>query len=101
MKKLLVSLIMFTACGDSQNRAVVMVQSQAPKATCISTKLGTLEIAKCDVPGKDKVTPFLAVYDTALTQAFQVYPLEQEKKEAPAPTPPPGEGSGAAAPAPQ
>lgn len=57
----------------------------------MSTRLGTLEVAKCDVPGKDKVVPYLVVYDTTLAQAFQAYPLE---KEAPVAAPPYA-GSGA------
>jgi hypothetical protein len=89
MKKLLF-IVALAACGNESNRAVVMVQAQVPKAKCVSTILGNLEIAKCDVPGKDKVVPFIAIYGTELSQTFQVYPLEQEKKpEAPpAPTPP-------------
>lgn len=102
MKKLLLLTITLAACSKSDNRAVVMVQAQASKAKCVSATLGNTEVAKCDVPGKDKVVPFIAVYDTNLTQPFQVYPLEQPAKEASPATPPaaPGAGSGANVPTP-
>lgn len=103
MNKLIIFIpILFaTACGKTEtNRAVVMVQAQAAKATCVSATLGNTEVAKCDVPGKDKVVPFIAVYDTNLAQPFQVYPLEQQKQEQAPPAAPPGAGSGANAPTP-
>ena len=104
MKKLLL-ILAIASCGREPNRAAIMVQAQAAKAQCVTAKLGTTEVAKCQVPAKDKFVPFISVYDTTLAQPFQVYPLEQqEKKDAPTPPPAPpapapsGEGSGAAAP---
>lgn len=102
MKKLL-PLFLVAACGKDPNLAKVMVQAQAPKATCKTASLGGADIAVCEIPGKEKVTNWLAVYSKSLAQPFQAYPLDpQPKQDTPAPTPPPppGEGSGANAPTP-
>lgn len=93
MKKILLLTLTLVACGNNEpNLARVMVQAQAPKASCATARLKGSDIAVCEIPGKDKVTNWLAVYDKSLAQPFQAYPLDPQPK---ATTPPPGEGSGA------
>ncbi len=92
MKKLTLLLLTLTACkiGSEANKAEVMVKAQAPKATCETGRLGTTDIALCDVPGKDKIVSFITLYGD---KGFKVYNLD----EVPQMTTSEGQGNGAQA----
>lgn len=87
MLKLLVLLLPLVACSKSEpNLAEVMVKAQQPKATCKVAKAGSLDVAVCDIPGKDKIVQFVAVYGKDVT--FKAWPLADEAPKAPVqPTP--------------
>lgn len=103
MKKLLPLFLLIGCKIDRPNLAEVMVKAQQPQATCRSARIGA-DVAICDIPGKDKIVQFIAVYGK---DGFKAYPLTDDK---PAQTPPPatppapsaapdaGSGSGANAP---
>lgn len=90
MKKLTLLLLTLTACkiGADANKAEVMVKAQAPKASCKTGRLGTTDVALCEVPGKDKIVSFITLYGD---KGFKVYNLDE--------VPPmiEGQGSGAQA----
>jgi hypothetical protein len=104
MKKL-IPLFFLVACKiDRQpNLAEVMVKAQQPLANCRTAKIGA-DVAICDIPTKDKMVQFLAVYGK---DGFEAFPLKASTPQAPVapsqptpPTPPApsGEGSGSNAP---
>lgn len=63
MKFCLVSIAAFLfACSKDPNGAEFMVTSQEPKASCSTAVLRGLDVAVCDIPGKDKVVQFVAVF---------------------------------------
>lgn len=107
MKKLTLALLLAatTSCARDRgtpasqiNRAEIMVQAQAKDAACTlyaptgPKAASAPDVVYCDVPGKDKVVPFIAVYGRELKQPFQAFPLEaqpqQPATQAPQPTPP-------------
>lgn len=90
MKKLLLLPLVLTACslvkGSEANRAEIMVKAQVPKATCLVAKIKATDIAICDVPEKDKIVSFLAVYGE---NGFKAVPLSPEEKAPQTPVAPP------------
>lgn len=105
MKKLLPLFLLFGCKMEKPNLAEVMVKAQQPQATCRSARIGA-DVAICDIPGKDKIVQFIAVYGK---DGFKAYPLTDDKQTQAQPTPPPaaqptppapeaGSGSGANAP---